>query len=371
MEKKGKTGLLITMGVSLILISPIIIGLIVGGLIHVALSLLKIQIPLSWQIGLGILVGSAALFSLLKKIIIRVPYGETWIIDRQGEIRTAEPGYCAVIPFFGYDRIRAKINTRQYAVRLFPDMKEIWIDLKGGGEIRLHDPRIWIKVNGPLKAFTTSANFEEQLREMVENRVTGAINVMTYEEIMELRVPRALLEEEEKAAIKVRLKRKIDEIIQTSTGIQNFLKEIESEYKGFTLDDFDFDSATTEKRRERILTEMGKQIARNLSEARKNEMSAIAKTSKVLQNSGFPPELAQQVAADRYQDIVVGEKGRLQKIIWPGATVAQLGAEWEMGKRILRLRRKKEEGEYMTRKEAEELQRKWREERRRERAKKQ
>lgn len=334
-EKKGKISLLIKIGVNLILISPLIIGLIVGGVIHIVLDLLRIQIPLGWQIGLGILAGFAVLIRLLKEIIIRVPFGEAWIIDRQGEIRVAEPGYYIVIPFFDYDRIRAKITTRQYPIHLFPEMKEIWIDLKGGGEIRLHDPRIWIKVNEPLKTFTTAANFEEQLMEMVENRLTGAINVMTYEEIMELRVPRALIGGKEKAAVKAKIKRKIDEIIQASTRIQNFIKEIGAEYKGFTLDDFDFDEATTAKRRERILTEMGKQIAKNLSEAKKNEMLAIAKTAKGLQKEGFPIEKAQEIASERYQDHLVAEKGRLQKIIWPGASIAQIGAQWEMGKRII------------------------------------
>jgi hypothetical protein len=337
MGKKGKISWLIKIGVNLILISPIIIGLVVGGVTHIALDLLRIQIPLGWQIGLGILAGFTALIRLFKKITIRVPYGETWIIDRHGEIRIAEPGYYIVIPFFDYDRIRAKITTRQYPIHLFPEMKEIWIDLKGGGEIRLHDPRIWIKVNEPLKIFTTAANFEEQLREMVENRLTGAINVMSYEEIMELRVPRALLEKkkEEKTAAKARLKRKIDEIIQKSVGIKKFLREIGAEYKGFTLDDFDFDAATTTKRRERILTEMGKEIAKNLSKAKKNEMLAIAKTAKGLQKEGFPAEKAQEIASERYQDHLVAEKGRLQKIIWPGASIAQIGAQWEMGKRIL------------------------------------
>jgi hypothetical protein len=364
----GKISWLVNVGVILILISPIILGLIVGIGMHFILDLFRIQIPLSWRIGLGIVAGFTGLVYLFKRITIRIPFGETWIIDRRGKIKAAEPGYHIILPFFGYDRIGAKINTRQYPIHLFPEMKEIWVDLKEGGEIMLHDPRIWIKVNQPLKTFTTAANFEEQLREMVENRLTGAINIMSYEEIMELRVPRALIGEEEKAAVKAKIKRKIDEIIQASTGIQNFLKEIGAEYKGFTLDDFDFDETTTTKRRERILTEMAKEIATNIGIARKNELSAIAKTAKVLKNAGFPDRLAQEIASERYQDQLAAEGRNLQKIVWPGMGIPQIGAQWEMGKKILRPPRKESErkgGEYMTQEEAEELQRKWREERKR------
>jgi regulator of protease activity HflC (stomatin/prohibitin superfamily) len=276
-EKRGKISLLIKIGVSLILISPLIIGLIVGGAIHIVLDLLRIQIPLGWQIGLGILAGFTVLVRLLKEIIIRVPFGEAGIIDRQGEIRVAKPGYNIIIPFFGYERLRTKLNTRQYSIPLFPEMKEVWIDLSIGGEIKLHDPRIWIIIENPLKAFTTAANFEEQLREMVENRLTGAINAMTYEEIMELRVPRALVEREEVEAVKRRIKRKIDEIIEASEGIRKFLEEIGCKYKGFTLDDFDFDTATREKRRERITTEMEKEVAENIAEAKRIKFEIEAK----------------------------------------------------------------------------------------------
>jgi regulator of protease activity HflC (stomatin/prohibitin superfamily) len=278
-EKKGKISLLIKIGVNLILISPLIIGLIVGGVIHIVLDLLRIQIPLGWQIGLGILAGFAVLVRLLKEIIIRVPFGEAWIIDRQGEIRVAKPGYNIIIPFFSYERFRTKLNTRQYSIPLFPEMKEVWIDLSIGGEIRLHDPRIWIIIEDSLKAFTTAANFEEQLREMVENRLTGAVNAMTYEEIMELRVPRALVEREEVEAAKRKIKRKIDEIIEASEGIKKFLEEIGCKYKGFTLDDFDFDTATTQKRRERITTEMEKKVAKNIAEAKKIKFEIEAKAT--------------------------------------------------------------------------------------------
>ena len=262
----------------------------------IALIAIGRQIPSPWGIGLQIIGGVLFvlfLFNLaIKKIAIRVPYGEAWIIDRRGKVRAAEPGYHIFIPYLDYERIAAKIQTRQYAIHLFEDLKEkqkeIWIDLAKGGEIKLHDPRFWIKAKDPLKAYTTAANFERQLREMVENRMTGAINAMTYEEIMELRVPRALLKTKEarttegeigqgKEAAKGKIKRKIDEIIEASEGIKKFLEEIGCEYKGFTLDDFDFDEATTRRRRERILTEMSKTIARNAAEAKRRQFEVEAK----------------------------------------------------------------------------------------------
>jgi hypothetical protein len=285
-----------------------------------------------WWIGIVIIIG---VLLFLAKIIKRVPYSEHWIVDHQGTPIVKRPGYCIIIPFFGYDKIVQKVTAqRQYHIPLFPERDEIWIDLYKGGEIRLYDPRIWIVVNEPLQAVQAAKNFEEQLREMVENRLTGAVNVLTYEDIVELRVPKAI--KEEKKAVKGRIKMKIDEIMQKSKGIQKFLKTIGAEYRGFTLDDFDFDQETTKKRRERISTEMGKEIARNISEARKNEMLAIAHTAKELENVGFPKENAQKIASERYQDHLVGEKGKLQKIIWQGgSSISEIAAQWEMGKGIL------------------------------------
>jgi hypothetical protein len=287
-----------------------------------------------WWIGIVVIIG--ILLFLAKTIIKRIPYSEYWIVDHRGTPIVKCPGYCIIIPLFGYDKIIQKVTAhRQYHIPLFPERDEIWIDLFKGGEIRLYDPRIWIIVNDPLKAVTTAKNFEEQLREMVESRLTGALNVLTYEDIVELRVPKVMTGVE-KRAVKIKIKKKIDEIIQESKGVQDFLKTIDAGYRGFTLDDFDFDEGTTKKRRDRILTEMGKEIARNISEGRKNEILAIAKIAKELKKAGFTEKNAQKIASERYQDHLVGEKGKLQKIIWQGGlSISEIAAQWEMGKGIL------------------------------------
>jgi len=278
---------------------------------------------------------------ILKRIIYRIPFPEAWIIDREGVMRKEKPGYRVILLFFGYEKIYTKVNANiQYHIDLFPEFPDgLWIDLTKGGEIKLHDPRIWILAKDPLKAVTKTVKFEEQIREITENRMTGALNAMTYEDVMAMRKPKVMERErgvEKGEGAKVAIKKKIDEILRDSEELKKFLEEINVEYKGFTLDDFDFDQGTTEKRRERILTEMGKEIAKNLSEARKNEMSAIAKTAEVLQKVGFSKRKAQEISSERYQDHLVGEKGRLQKIIWPGGpSIPAISAQWEIGKDLL------------------------------------
>lgn len=297
---------LLGLGGALLLLSPGIQGRIVGG---------------------GAI--AVALF-LIVTTVHRISFPEVWIVDRLGTLIEKNPGYRLIVKFFGIEKVYKKVKAKiQYEISLFPDRKDIQIDLRKGGRFILKDPRIWIVVNEPLKAVKKAVNFEEQLREIAEHRLTGTINSLTYEEVMEMKTPKML---EGKGILE-----KIDEVIEKSEGLKKFREECGIEYKGFTLDDFDFDESTTKKREERILTEMGKEIAQNISEARKSEMSAIAQTAKVLQEAGFSPSLAQETASERYQDHLVGEKGSLQKIIWTGGgnSIPELSSQWELGKKLL------------------------------------
>jgi len=187
-------------------------------------------------------------------------------------------------------------------------------------------------------------NFEEQIQEIVEHRLAGLINSLDYEEVMRMKTPKTLKEG---------IKEKIDDVMEKSKGLKKFLMECDIKYKGFTLDDFDFDEKTTVRREERIISEMGKEIAQNISEARKSEMSAVAQTAKVLQEAGFSPSLAQETASERYQDHLVSEKGNLQKIIWTsgGNSIPGLSSQWELGKKLLGKEEPKKEEEVKTREE--------------------
>ena len=80
---------------------------------------------------------------------------------------------------------------------------------------------------------------------------------------------------------------------------------------------------------------MGKEIAKNVAEAKQNEMASIGETAKNLSAAGFPKDLAFKIASERYQDHLVGEKGKLQKIIWPGGGIGEVAAQWELGKKLL------------------------------------
>jgi predicted nuclease with TOPRIM domain len=68
---------------------------------------------------------------------------------------------------------------------------------------------------------------------------------------------------------KKELKEKLDELIKESKDLMNFIRECECEYKGFTIDDFDFDEQITAKRNEKISTEMEIEIAQNKAQAKK------------------------------------------------------------------------------------------------------
>jgi len=274
---------------------------------------------------------------LLLTLINRIPFPENWIIDRLGELVIKEPGYRIIVKWFGIEKIYAKIKTGvQYAISLFSDKENITIDLKKGGQLILKDPRIWIVVNNPLQAYKTATNFEEQIREMAEHRLTGFLNSLTYEEVMEMKIP------------KIRevgtIAEKIDEIISSSQGLKSFMQECGIGYKGFTLDDFDFDEETNKKREERIATEMGKEIAQNIAEARRNEMGSIIAVAKGM--SDIPLSEAIKIASERYQDHLAVEKGELKKIIWTGGggSIPELASLWEVGRGLIRGVGSKSEG---------------------------
>jgi len=282
-----------------------------------------------WEIIISLLgiiiIGGGILLSVLK----RIPFPEVWIVDRRGELIEKKPGYRIIIEYFGFEKIYAKIKAGvQYSIPLFPDKEKILIDLKEGGQIILKDPRIWILVKEPLKTFKTAANFEEQIREIAEHRITGAINTLTFEEVMEMKTPKMMK--------KKKMVEKLDEIIEKSEGLQEFLKSCGIEYKGFTLDDFDFDEKTTQRRFERIKSEMEIEISQKIAEARKNEMSAITKIFEELIKAGFSKEEAQKIASERYQDHLIAKEGKIQKIIWSGREgISETSVLWEMGKKIL------------------------------------
>jgi len=309
--------------------APVAIIFIAGVIFLLGLGvLLLFSLGIPGQIAGGGVI--AVVLILFIKTVRRISFPEVWIIDRLGILIEKRSGYRIIVKFFGMEKIYKKVKANiQYEISLFSDREDIRIDLRKGGQLILQDPRIWIVINDPLKAVKRAVNFEEQLREMTEHRLTGAINSLTYEEVMKMKTPKALERKE--------IKEKIDELIEKSEALANFREECGIEYKGFTLDDFDFDEETKKKRAERILTEMGKEIAQNISKARENEMSAIPRVANKLKEAGFTSSVAEQVASERYQDHLVGEKGNLQKIIWTGGGngIAELASQWELGKKLL------------------------------------
>lgn len=262
----------------------------------------------------------ALLIGFLTLFVKRIPARECWVIDRWGKLIEKRPGYRIIVPYFGIDKVIKKIPTVQYAIPLFEDLKaegkEVRIDLKKGGEVILHDPRIWILVKNPLETVRVALDFENQLREMVENRITGALNIADHEDVMQLRQPRMEgMEEQEKQKIKS----KLDEYILNSTAIKDFLSEVEIEYKGFTLDDFDFDENTKTQRRERILSEMEKEVRKNRGEAFIEEMK------------GYPKGVSPDVAAM----LLKGQAPVVVKIEGSGGfNLAEAALQWELGKKI-------------------------------------
>jgi len=271
--------------------------------------------------------------------IHRVPFPENWIVDRLGSLVVKKPGYRIIVTWFGIEKIYAKIKTGvQDWICLFPDKENITIDLKKGGQLILKDPRIWIVVNDPLQAYKTATNFGEQIREITEHRLAGLLNSLTHEDVMEIKIPKI-------REIGV-ITEKIDEIISSSQDLKSFMEECGIEYKGFTLDDFDFDEETKKRREERIVSEMGKEIAQNVAEARRNEMGSIIAVAKGM--SGIPLAEAIKIASERYQDHLAAEKGKLQKIIWTGGggSIAELASLWEIGKSIKFGKEKEEKKRY-------------------------
>jgi hypothetical protein len=245
-------------------------------------------------------------------------------------------GFHLIVKYFGIDKIYKRVKANiQYDISLFnePDKEKVQIDLKEGGKIILKDPRIWIKVTDPLTAVNEVLNFEEQLKEIVEHRLTGYLNALTFDEVMMMKYPKILKKARPGKEVLIQ---KVDKIIKRSTEIENFVKRCKIEYEGFTLDDFDFDERTTAKREERIISEMEKEVAANVATARRNEMAAIAETAKVLSGAGFPKDLGAKTASERYQDHLAAEKGELRKIIWSGEEpVPEIAAQWKMGMALI------------------------------------
>lgn len=215
----------------------------------------------------------------LVKSVKRIFFPEVWIVDRLGTLVQKNPGWQIIIP--GLEKVYKKIKANiQYSIDLFPEKEEIRIDLKDGGQVILKDPKVWIRVREPIRAVKVALNFEDQIREIVEHRITGWINNLTLKEVMEMKIPR--VENQPK------LKGKIDEVIQKSPAFSTFLKETGIEYIGFTLDDFDFPDIT-KKRAEIVEAEMEIKISENLSQARaeKSAGAVMRALSKLL---GKPPE---------------------------------------------------------------------------------
>lgn len=312
------------------MLSRVFVGLV--GLVGLA-GLVILAVEGKWTF-VGLIIGLLTLGTFVS--VRRIPWPEEWIIDRFGKLIKKRPGFRIIIP--GIDRIVKKIKVRvQYSIPLFPgeeqkeERKEIKIELKKGGQIILKDPRVWIVVNDSLKAVQTAVDFEEQIREIVEHRLTGILNSLTFEEVMEMKKPKKLGE-----GRKEEWKGKLDELIAESEDLKNFLKECECEYKGFTIDDFDFDEETSRKRNQRISTEIEIEIAQNKAQAKKNEMGAIKEFAKKLIEEGLSSEKAFQIASERYQDHLAAEKGELKKIVWSGGNpIPKIASQWEMGKGIL------------------------------------
>ncbi len=248
----------------------------------------------------------------LLKCIRRIPAREIWIVDHLGKIVAKEPGYTILIEHFGIDRVIAKLPWRvSFSVKLFEDVEEIRIDLREGGEVILKDPRIWITLVEPRKAFEISEKPLQQLREIAEHRLTGGINNMTHDELTLSRVPSIMRPGREI------LQRKLDEILRSSREFMDFVKTIGAEFNGFTLDDFDFDPETLRQRRERILSAMNITIAENRSKATLNEVSAVGAITQMLKQSGFDPKSAGKTATRLFENSQVLEKGGTV-IIWRG-----------------------------------------------------
>jgi hypothetical protein len=132
----------------------------------------------------GLLIGLLTLGILIS--VRRIPWPEEWIIDRFCKLMVKKPGFRMIIPVI--DKIVKKIKVHvQYSIPVFPEEKEIRIELKRGGQIILKDPRVWIVVNDSLKAVQTAIDFEGQIREITEHRLTGILNSLTHEQVMEMK----------------------------------------------------------------------------------------------------------------------------------------------------------------------------------------
>jgi len=280
---------------------------------------------IGWIVGLIVFLLLVVLF--LKKTLKRIPYPEHWIIDRLGKIFEKGPGYALVLSFLGIDKVYARIRTGvDYPIKLFPE-EDHWIDLTVGGRVKLNDPQVWIKVRSPLRIAEESLNFEFQIQEIAEQRITATVNLLKVKEVLGMRAPKKM---------KANLKTKIDEMISESGQLQAFLQKIDVKYVGFTIDDFDFEQKITEAREEEVTTGIQKKISENKGEAIRKQLAAIGNIAKDLIEVGFDSVRAQETSSNRYQDHLAAEKGKLQKIVWQGeGDVSRLAAQWEMGRTML------------------------------------
>ncbi|KPJ73707.1 hypothetical protein AMJ48_00740 [Parcubacteria bacterium DG_74_1] len=275
-----------------------------------------------------------ALAILAKAFIRRVLFPEYWVVDRNGELIEKKPGYRILIPII--DKVYARVKTNiDYSIPLFGEEKEHSVDLAIGGRIRLSSPQIWIMVKEPKTTVKEASDFEKQISDIAEHRLAGAINVLTPDEVMVMRAPKG--SKAEKTAAKELLVKKIDEIIGESPQLIEFLQRIKVDYRGITIADFDFEDTLARKREEIVTTGMDKDIGKNRGEAKTNELLAIGEIAEILEKKGFPPSEAQEISSERYQDHLVAEKGKLQKVVWQGGggDIAGLAAQWQKGNTIL------------------------------------
>lgn len=312
---------------------------------------------------------------LIKSTIYRIPFPETWVIDLGENVLEGKgPGYHCILKFFGFEKIYKKVTTGvQYPVRLFPTLEKVEIELKEGGRVVIYDPNVWIRVKDPVKTCRILKDFETQIRKIAEQRIEGAINISDQNHIVRFRAPKLLLKKGVIKGVKEEIAVKVDEILKKSHDFNNLLKEVSIDYLGFTLGGIEFDPDMTRKRRERTLAEMDIEIGQRVSKASKEKIGFIKETIKEiaeeLEKAGFPKQEAQRIASERFQDYLAGPRFQKTVIDWRGGgglNIAEIGAQWEMGKRLQRLPSKKGEGKienkYLSKDEVEEIIRKAQEE---------
>ena len=259
-----------------------------------------------------VILGGLGLF--ISLCVYRIPWGETWIIDRRGQLIQRRPGYQVIFPYFQWNIIRKKVKTIEYSITLFP-REDYWLPTANGGQVKLIEPKVWIKVKNPRKVAEVE-DYEILVREMAEHRIAGLINTLTEKEIDQMRAG-----EERGQRITEWLRRERDGAM---TGFIKTLQSLEIEFKGFTLSDFDYSKEVQAQRTELYKAGVNVRIAEKEAERRELEIGeAIGKAAeKLIEDYDFPPEIAQQTAIERHGDLVAGEKGELKRIIWKGGSTS-------------------------------------------------